>query len=548
MSDYDFNSTVSTPASMPSIVKEDSQMAGAYCRPRFFAGQLLTESDLNRMDRYIIEKNKLHNRMIHGWGVANGLEVRCDPCDNESVRVSPGYALSPAGEDIVVCAVDTVNVCDLIKKFIERENGNGCGGQSDATVFVTEHWLLGIRYNEESTLPVYNPQCDGTPQCEPTVIREGYRYEVVPVPKGRDPQNGSFGEMVDRMSCTELFEDPPEIEFVTGNIDTNNSNLNAGSDTITLSSVENISANQIAMISSSEDFKLEYLVTESVDENTKTVKFTQGLKHDHSTETIFFYREQDAVNLCTYQQQMFRNAPWSTCQIYNEINNISCSGVTTQDLAENMNRMFGMWLAQLLECFCSGILPPYKKMINDPLVPLAAITISQCDCQVLRVCNMTVHRKFLTTFPNLQYWLSWFPMRSIRKKIEKTCCDPFFLFPRAGIDTRTTFFSALKTEDSKGKNIFTGEGLANFAAPQVFKHIATPLLNELMSSPFMSRNVLDLIPGLFSQLGVGITKPSAETVEEVEGIKSEINELKDIVKAQQMKIDQLSKPRRTKKS
>ncbi len=29
------------------------------CRPRFFAGQLLTEQDLNRLESYIVEKNKL---------------------------------------------------------------------------------------------------------------------------------------------------------------------------------------------------------------------------------------------------------------------------------------------------------------------------------------------------------------------------------------------------------------------------------------------------------------------------------------------------------
>ena len=29
------------------------------CRPRFFAGQLLTEADLNRLDHYIVAKNRL---------------------------------------------------------------------------------------------------------------------------------------------------------------------------------------------------------------------------------------------------------------------------------------------------------------------------------------------------------------------------------------------------------------------------------------------------------------------------------------------------------
>src|SRR5690349_21018508 len=47
------------------------------CRPRFFAGQLLTDEDLTRLDHYIQAKNRLHNRFLHGWGVACGLEVVC---------------------------------------------------------------------------------------------------------------------------------------------------------------------------------------------------------------------------------------------------------------------------------------------------------------------------------------------------------------------------------------------------------------------------------------------------------------------------------------
>ena len=52
------------------------------CRPRFFAGQLLTEQDLNRLDNYILAKNRLHNRYLVGHGVVCGLEVSCSPCAN----------------------------------------------------------------------------------------------------------------------------------------------------------------------------------------------------------------------------------------------------------------------------------------------------------------------------------------------------------------------------------------------------------------------------------------------------------------------------------
>ena len=64
------------------------------CRPRFFAGQLLTEQDLNRLEGYIIAKNRLHNRYLVGHGVVCGLEVRCHPCGNlvTVTRATPSMA------------------------------------------------------------------------------------------------------------------------------------------------------------------------------------------------------------------------------------------------------------------------------------------------------------------------------------------------------------------------------------------------------------------------------------------------------------------------
>ena len=58
-----------------------------YCRPRFFPGQLLTDRELNGLEQYVVDKNRLHNRYLHGWGVACGLEVTCDNCDNGNVVV-----------------------------------------------------------------------------------------------------------------------------------------------------------------------------------------------------------------------------------------------------------------------------------------------------------------------------------------------------------------------------------------------------------------------------------------------------------------------------
>lgn len=44
-------------------------------RNRFFAGRLLTAEDLKLEQEYLREKQKRHNRYLHGFGVVFGLEV-----------------------------------------------------------------------------------------------------------------------------------------------------------------------------------------------------------------------------------------------------------------------------------------------------------------------------------------------------------------------------------------------------------------------------------------------------------------------------------------
>ena len=123
------------------------------CRPRFFAGQLLTDEDLNLLDHYIVEKGKLRNRYLQGWGVVCGLEVVCNPCNAVTVRA--GYALGPCGEDIVVCHDQTVDVCSLIKKCRDTERRRrecepfGAGAQGEDCKDVYEDWVLSVRYEEK---------------------------------------------------------------------------------------------------------------------------------------------------------------------------------------------------------------------------------------------------------------------------------------------------------------------------------------------------------------------------------------------------------------
>jgi hypothetical protein len=72
-------------------------------RPNFFSGQLLTAVDLEEEQSYHREKNKQHNRYLHGSGVVCGLwVVPADPAKPRSVMVKPGLALDSWGREIVV--------------------------------------------------------------------------------------------------------------------------------------------------------------------------------------------------------------------------------------------------------------------------------------------------------------------------------------------------------------------------------------------------------------------------------------------------------------
>ena len=67
-------------------------------RPVFFDGQRLTPDDLAAVQAFDRELRWLHNRSLHGWGVARGLTVS-GVRGADSVDVAPGYALDCLGRE-----------------------------------------------------------------------------------------------------------------------------------------------------------------------------------------------------------------------------------------------------------------------------------------------------------------------------------------------------------------------------------------------------------------------------------------------------------------
>ncbi|HEY2218531.1 MAG TPA: hypothetical protein VGH35_04275 [Gaiellaceae bacterium] len=70
-------------------------------RPAFFDGQRLTAADLAAAVEYELELRRLHNRALHGWGIALGFPV-VGGRGATSVSVGPGLALDSLGRELVL--------------------------------------------------------------------------------------------------------------------------------------------------------------------------------------------------------------------------------------------------------------------------------------------------------------------------------------------------------------------------------------------------------------------------------------------------------------
>lgn len=419
------------------------------CRPRFFPGQLLSDDDLNRLQQYVIDKNRLHNRHLIGWGVACGLEVACSPCDADSVTVRAGYALSPCGDDIVLCADQSVNVCDLIQRcrpepvVCEQPYGQPPTPCRDEI----ERWVLAVCYDERPARSITaltgagdsiaSPgcRCGGSagcncasagksgcdcgggagcgcgarnsayqptsnrrkllPQCEPTQICEGYRFTAYKAPA---PSRGLTG-----------LRDTPGIS-------------NQGGDLMIAWLYANRSRfgplleRVLCCVLRALDLRASIVEGRAVDGAAAVIAY-----RDYA-QALQEFAAEFSLHRCGFLQETRQKTDaaleWSRSRV-----GAPLAAADQAELAERTRALDGLWLQIATECFCSALLPACPPPSTSNCVPLAVLTVRNGSrCEVLDICNWQ-ERKLLITWPTITYWLSWLPWQRLREWVARICCD-----------------------------------------------------------------------------------------------------------------------------
>ena len=153
-------------------------------RLRYFPRQLLTADDMRVEQEYFREKQRRHNRFLHGGGVVSGLLVMSDPKTGPlALTICPGYALGPCGDEIYVPEPVPFDLTPTTQKLAQPSCANL--GVS-AAALESGQLALVIRYAECQARPVRTLPagcgCDDS-ACEFSRIRDGFEIRAIPKPK-----------------------------------------------------------------------------------------------------------------------------------------------------------------------------------------------------------------------------------------------------------------------------------------------------------------------------------------------------------------------------
>lgn len=174
---------------MKNCAKNDDSTScrgGRLERPRYFPRQLITPAEMNLGQDYFRQRLRMHNRMLHGWGVVCGALV-CEVPDRPwTVKVKQGYVLGPCGDEIWI---DCDHLVDLRTCGISGAPGEPAEQSCDpwcSEVYVPRDpggpLYVAVRYEELMTQPVRAQPtgcgCDDT-SCEYSRWRDGYVIGVL---------------------------------------------------------------------------------------------------------------------------------------------------------------------------------------------------------------------------------------------------------------------------------------------------------------------------------------------------------------------------------
>jgi hypothetical protein len=445
--------TSNKPPRTPAMGCSCPACTGLACleRPRFFAGQLLSETDFNSEIDYALAKQRLHNRYLHGPGTVCGLEVVCSNCEGQ-VIIKPGYAIDPCGNDIIVCQEQPLDVLKAIKACCDtrkKKSKTGCDpyqpasdpGCSDAL----QHWCITLEYQETPTQPITPLRgkqktcscnsCSGscgcgcgnskgsatqsngcsnrngasntatTPvSCEPTRILESYRLGVVEEPDACLNPITNLQQSLKGTLLFNLIECVADVFAFVTKLPSASAQIIGLGLTGELANSQSSNAEAYAACCQFRQFAIDLFSSREIASKCAALKKFDEISCPPAPKD---QQGRAAAGNSQYLEQVQRS----------------------------IDKTFAVLFEYIPECGCYQLLPPCSPDPHDDRLILACVTIQ--DGEIIDICNLGC-RQFAGGFPSFFYWLSLVPIIPLLKSlITQACCggiktaDPTQVLKRA---------------------------------------------------------------------------------------------------------------------
>jgi hypothetical protein len=157
-------------------------------RNHYYTGKYMTARDFRDEQEYFLSRHRLHNRLMHGWGIVCGLmvEQHTNPECQDHVIVTSGIAIDCCGRELVLHKRTVFKVWEPPKQA-EKTPAYGQTDVSTPAPSTTNppaelQYLLYLHYEEEGIecVPALYAEDCSTKRFEPNRIHEVACLNVIP--------------------------------------------------------------------------------------------------------------------------------------------------------------------------------------------------------------------------------------------------------------------------------------------------------------------------------------------------------------------------------
>jgi hypothetical protein len=161
-------------------------------------------SDFKQEQLYFIERDRLHSRSLHGYGTVCGLHVsQCGTPDDPEIRVAPGVAVNPQGQEIRIPLAQCARLNAWLAHNADRVSEHlGSALSSPLALYVT----LFYRERETDFVPIPGEPCrtqDDSLVASLIADDFGLSLEFTPPDQVEEDVVRLFGDLLRRIRLTD---------------------------------------------------------------------------------------------------------------------------------------------------------------------------------------------------------------------------------------------------------------------------------------------------------------------------------------------------------